>query len=149
MVATIESKSNTVHHLARFVTKEAIALHLNRKPEEIYRVDCWRYVIHVVAKGVSTFVSYADIPPVLEVEAPTPRDILAWRKRWKKDKFQAPDFWKQFYGAKFQQAPDLSKLYAWGQLVNVIKFALSEESLDWLAKYLYPSTRILFARLLS
>ncbi|MGB3206704.1 MAG: hypothetical protein WBB28_17095 [Crinalium sp.] len=132
MVAVFEQKSKIVHHLARFVTKEAIALHLNLHPNEIYRVNCWRYVIHVVAKGISTFVSYADIPPVLEVEAPTPRDILAWRKRWKKDKFKAPDFWTKFYAEKFKQAPDLNKLYSWGQLVNVIKFALSESVLEWL-----------------
>jgi hypothetical protein len=44
-----------VRALARFVTREAIAFLLNLKPHEIYRIDCWQHVIHVVAKGASSF----------------------------------------------------------------------------------------------
>jgi len=82
MVSTPEPRSRAVHPLARFVTREAIALLLNLKSEQIYRIDCWRYVIHVVGKGVSTFVSYADIPPILGVEPPNPEDFVCWRKRY-------------------------------------------------------------------
>lgn len=35
-----KGEATTVHPLARFVTKEAIALLLNLKPEEIYRIGC-------------------------------------------------------------------------------------------------------------
>ena len=134
MVATSEPKSKVVHPLARFITVEAIAHYLKLQPEDIYRIDCWRYVIHVVAKGVSTFVSYADIPPIVGVEPLTPQDILCWRKRWKKNKFKAPDFWVGFYAQKFKLAPYLKDLYAWGELVGMIKFGLSEAAVEWLRK---------------
>lgn len=63
MVSSSQPESKPIHPQARFVTTEAIALLLQLKPEQIYRIDCWQYVIHVVAKGISTFVSYADLPP--------------------------------------------------------------------------------------
>ncbi|HEY9709309.1 MAG TPA: hypothetical protein V6D48_13985, partial [Oculatellaceae cyanobacterium] len=107
MISSSQPESKAVHHLARFVTKEAIALLLNLKPQKIYRIDCWRHVIHVVGKGVSTFVSYADLPPILGVEPPSPKDILCWRKRWKKNKNKAPKFWVNFYAKKFQTVPTL------------------------------------------
>jgi hypothetical protein len=53
MISIPEPGARAVHPLARFVTKEAIALLLNLKPHEIYRIDCWRYVIHVVGKGIA------------------------------------------------------------------------------------------------
>ncbi len=102
MVAFAEQKSKTVHPLARFVTVEAIAMHLKMNPEDIRRIDCWRYVIHVVGKGVSTFVSYGDMPPIVGIEPPSQKDIVCWRKRWKKNKFKAPSFWVVFYAQKFQ-----------------------------------------------
>ncbi len=114
------------------VTKEAIALLLKLKPHEIYRIDCWRHVIHVVGKGVSTFVSYADLPPILGVEPPTPKDFLSWRKRWKKNQNKAPKFWAEFYAQKFRIVPTLLEMHNWGQLVGVIKFALTEATVRWL-----------------
>ncbi|HAJ63662.1 MAG TPA: hypothetical protein DCP31_34210 [Cyanobacteria bacterium UBA8543] len=132
MISSSQPESNAVHHLARFVTKEAIALLLNLKPQEIYRIDCWRHVIHVVGKGVSTFVSYADLPPILGVEPPSLIDFLSWRKRWKKNKNKAPMFWAKFYAKKFQTVPTLLEMYSWGEVVGIIKFALSESVVQWL-----------------
>ena len=132
MVSTPEPRSRAVHPLARFVTREAIALLLNLKSEQIYRIDCWRYVIHVVGKGVSTFVSYADIPPIVGVEPPNPEDFVCWRKRWKKNKNKAPKFWAEFYRQKFKLTLSLPEMHHWGELVGVIKFALSETAVKWL-----------------
>ena len=132
MVSTPEPRARVVHHLARFLTKEAISLLLNLKPYEIYRIDCWRHVIHVVGKGVSTFVSYADLPPILGVDPPNPKDFLSWRKRWKNNKNKAPKFWAEFYAKKFQTVPTLLEMYNWGELVGVIKFTLSEAAVQWL-----------------
>lgn len=132
MISTSQREATTVHPLARFVTKEAIALLLNLKPEEIYRIGFWRYVIHVVGRGVSTFISYADLPPILEVEPPTNTDFVCWRKRWKKNNKQAPEFWVEFYLQKFLQALSVAELYTWGQLVRVIKFALSQPAVQGL-----------------
>lgn len=132
MITGLQPESRSVHHLARFVTKESIAVHLNLNPDEIYRIDYWRYVIHVVGKGVSTFVSYADLPPILGVEPPTPKDFLTWRKRWKQNKYKAPKFWVQFYVQKFRTVPTLQEMYCWGKLVGVIKSVLSKAIVDLL-----------------
>jgi hypothetical protein len=132
MISSSQPESKAVHHLARFVTRDAISLLLNLKPHEIYRIDCWQHVIHVVGKGVSTFVSYADLPPILGVEPPSPKDFLSWRKRWKQNKNKAPQFWLEFYARKFQTVPTLQEMYYWGELVSTIKFALSETALQWL-----------------
>ena len=110
MISIPEPGARAVHPLARFVTKEAIALLLNLKPHEIYRIDCWRYVIHVVGKGVSTFVSYADLPPILGVESPNSEDFICWRKRWKKNKYKAPKFWAEFYQNFGSKAPSFDRL---------------------------------------
>jgi len=132
MLSTLQVKSRATHPLQRFVTREAIALLLNLHPDEIYRIDCWRYVIHVVGKGVSTFVSYADIPPILGVDSPTLKDTLCWRRRWRKHRYKAPDFWATFYQRKFEQSLSQSELYQWGELVNRIQFGLSDATLKWL-----------------
>lgn len=89
-------------------------------------------MIHVVGRGVSTFISYADLPPILEVEPPTNTDFVCWRKRWKKNNKQAPEFWVEFYLQKFLQALSVAELYTWGQLVRVIKFALSQAAVQGL-----------------
>lgn len=125
MIATQNAQAKSIHPLARFVTVEAIALLLNLKLEDIYRIDCWQYVIHVVGKGVSTFVSYADLPPILGVEPPSERDLICWRKRCLKHNKQAPDFWAKFYQHQFQLAISVAQLYQWGRLVSVIKLMLS------------------------
>lgn len=129
MIATQNAQAKSKHPLSRFVTPEAIALLLNLETEDIYRIDCWRYVIHVVGKGVSTFVSYADLPPILGATPPTKRDFVRWRKRWRKNNKQAPKFWVDFYKQKFKQAASVAQLYAWGKIVAVIKPALSPVNL--------------------
>ena len=133
MLAHPQPESNPVNQLARFVTREAIALKLNIKPEQIYRISCWRYVIHVVGKGVSMFVSYADLPPIRGVDgAISAKDILCWRKRWKKNKNKAPEFWVEFYVQKFRKAPYVEDLYAWGEVVAAIAFGLSAAAVELL-----------------
>lgn len=121
MIATENPQAKYIHPLARFVTKEAIALCLNLQPEQIYKIDCWRYVIHVVGKGVSTFVSYADLPPILGVEPPTDRDFWRWRKRFAKQNKQAPQFWQEFYQQKLQQAASQIELDNWEIIIRTIE----------------------------
>ena len=130
MIATQNAQAKSNHPLSRFVTPEAISLLLNLGTEDIYRIDCWRYVIHVVGKGVSTFVSYADLPPILGATPPTKRDFVRWRKRWRKNNKQPPKFWLDFYKQKFKQAASVAELYAWGTIVGVIKPALSSVNLQ-------------------
>lgn len=144
MIPISKPEAKAVHPLARFVTVEAIALLLNLNPHEIYRINCWRYVIHVVGKGVSTFVSYADIPPILDAEPPKPEDINCWRKRWRKNQYKAPSFWVEFYSQKFRLAPSIAEMYRWGELVNIIKFALSETALQCL-RGVYKKEKAYFA----
>ena len=130
MISTQQPEVTPVHPLARFVTKEAIALHLNIKASQIKDIRCWPHVILVVGEGVSKFVSYADLPPILAVKPPTNQDFVRWRKRWKQNKNQAPDFWVEFYQQKFCQAVCVAELYTWGQLVGVIKFALPQAAVQ-------------------
>jgi hypothetical protein len=77
-------------------------------------------------------VSYADIPPILGVEPPNPEDFACWRKRWRKNKYKAPNFWVEFYKQKFKLAPCLAEMYRWGELIGAIKFALSETAVQLL-----------------
>jgi hypothetical protein len=122
----INHKSPVLNSLIRFVTEETVALLFNLQPDEIYRIDCWRHVVYVHGKGVSKFVSYADFPPHIGVEAPTNQDFVRWRKRWKSrwKESLAPKFWTKFYTYQFKQASTESNLLAWGKLVAVIKSAL-------------------------
>lgn len=131
MISTPQTKATPVHPLARFVTKEAIALLLKVPADKIKEIRCWPNVILVVGEGLSKFVSYADLPPILGVEPPTNRDFVYWRKRWKTLKTkQAPDFWLRFYANRFGQSQSVAELYQWGQLVGVIKLALSEKAVQ-------------------
>lgn len=133
-VSKINHKSGVLHPLVRFVTEETAALLFNLDPEEIYRIDCWRHVVYVHGKGVSKFVSYADFPPILEVEAPTHQDFVRWRKRWKKRwKISlAPEFWTKFYKYQFKQASTEANLLSWGKLVAVVKSVLSVAAVEQL-----------------
>ena len=130
----INHKSPVLHPLVRFVTEETAALLFNLQAHEIYRIDCWRHVVYVHGKGVSKFVSYADFPPILGVEAPTNPDFVRWRKRWKKrwKLSQAPEFWSKFYKQQFKNASTESNLLAWGKLVAVVKSALSVAAVEQL-----------------
>jgi hypothetical protein len=113
---------------SRFATTEAIAMHLKRSPAEIYKVNCWKYVVHVVGKKMSTFVSYADLPPIVGVALPNHRDVRAWRKRWKKYDHTAPLFWHNFYVEKLRQVSSMEELQAWEEVLSYINFGLPESS---------------------
>jgi hypothetical protein len=76
----------SVNPLIRFVTEESVALLLKIPVSEIKDIRCWRHVILVIAKHLVRFVSYADLPPVVEAEPPNNQDFMTWRKRWKKNK---------------------------------------------------------------
>ncbi len=125
MIPIEPAEAKYINPLARFVTTEAIALLLKVDITQIKDIRCWARVVLVVGKGFSKFVSYADLPPILTAEAPNNADIMRWRKRWQKHNQQTPKFWLEFYKQKFEQAVNVSQLYAWGQIVGVIKFGLS------------------------
>jgi hypothetical protein len=130
----INHKSPVLHPLARFVTEEAVALLFDLDPNEIYRIDCWQHVVYVHGKGVSKFVSYADFPPSLGVEAPTPQDFFLWRKRWR-NRWKinhAPEFWTKYYKHQFKQASTEANLLDWGKLIAVIKSLLSLAAVEQL-----------------
>ncbi|WP_051469930.1 hypothetical protein [Fischerella sp. PCC 9605] len=133
MIITPQPQSQPAHPLARFVTPEAIALLLKIKIEQIKDIRLWPNVILVVAKGLTRFVSYADLPPIVEAEPPQKQDFARWRKRWKKNETkQAPEFWGEFYKHKFWQAACVNQLQTWGELVNAIKFTLCPKVLEFL-----------------
>jgi hypothetical protein len=134
MISAKDIKSISIHPLARFITVEAIGLILNISPKDIYRISCWRYVIHVVGKGIGRFVSYADIPPILTVERPTRQDTIYWRKRWRKNRGKAPHFWRDFYQQKLEQSLSLEEIEAWKQLIEKIEFAFSNNNLQYLSR---------------
>lgn len=130
----ISHNSPVLHPLVRFVIEETVALLFNLKPDEIYRIDCWQHVVYVHGKGVSKFVSYADFPPILDVEAPTQQDCVRWRKRWRNrwKRQQAPEFWTIFYRHQFKYASCESQLLAWGKLVAAVKSMLCVAAVEQL-----------------
>ncbi|HLO87716.1 MAG TPA: hypothetical protein VK203_22295 [Nostocaceae cyanobacterium] len=144
----IVHKSSHLHQLARFVTEEAVCLMYKIKLEDIYSVECWRYVVYVHAKGLSKFISYADFPPIVGVAPPTPLDCIKWRKRWRKShdfdhRKQAPTWWAEFYTSELLRATSEAVLSSWGELVNLIKFAFSEETLQQLRSSYHQETAII------
>ncbi|MGI2905709.1 hypothetical protein [Tolypothrix sp. VBCCA 56010] len=48
---------------------------LNIDAAKIKQIRLWRYMILVVADGMSRFVSYAEIPSILGVAPPTVKDF--------------------------------------------------------------------------
>jgi len=126
----IEYKSTTTHPLNRFVTRDALGFHLGIKSDNIYKISYWQYVIHVVGKGKSRFVSYADMPPILGVEQPRKADFAKWRKRIKtrKQKY-VPKFWAQFYVKKIEDSNSIQTLLQWENLVKQCKSLISLEGL--------------------
>ena len=109
-----------------FASYKAIALLLNIKVEDIRDVRFNRCVMHVIAKGISTFVSYADMPPIINATQPTHRDRRIWWKRWKNNLLMAPKFWQEFYTAKMSEAKDQDELIAWYLLILKVGFALTK-----------------------
>ncbi len=131
MIITLESGSASLPALARFVTPEAIALLLDIKVEQIKEIRLWARVILVVAKGLTRFVSYADLPPILAAQAPQNSDLARWCRRWNKREIkQAPEFWQTFYQQQFQSSADLIQLYNWGKLLGLIKIILPQRMLE-------------------
>lgn len=130
----INHKSPVLHPLARFVTEETVALLFNLQLDEIYRIDCWRHVVYVHAKGISRFVSYADFPPHLDTQTPTSQDCVCWRKRWRTHwkSQQAPEFWTKFFKHQFKHASTESNLLAWGKLVAIVKCVLCVTAVEQL-----------------
>lgn len=132
MIPKQNSEAKQINPLSRFVTKEAVAKVLKVKPEQIREIRCWAYIIHVVGVGISRFVSYADIPPILGVEPPTLQDCIRWRKRSRSSQHQAPIFWVDFYEGKFRQSRSVEELYNWGKLVGKIKQGLLASQVEGL-----------------
>ncbi len=123
-------KSPILHPLARFVTEETVALLFNIGVDDIYRIECCRYMVYVHAKHISRFVSYADFPPIVEVNEPALQDFGRWYKRWKSK--LAPIFWTKFYTRKFKDAVSVDRLLEWGLLVAKVKSAISGAGLQQL-----------------
>ena len=123
-------KSSILHPLARFVTEETVALLFNIEVEDIYRIECCRHMVYVHAKHISRFVSYADFPPIVEVNEPALQDFGKWYKRWKSK--LAPLFWTKFYTHKFKEAVSVDSLLEWGMLVAKVKSAISGARLQQL-----------------
>ncbi|MGL5058702.1 MAG: hypothetical protein ACRC62_01875 [Microcoleus sp.] len=132
MIARQCSEAKQINPLARFVTKEAVAKVLKVKPEQIRSIRLWPYIIHVVGVGISRFVSYADMPPILGVDPPALQDCIRWRKRWRRNQQLAPAFWVDFYEGKFRQSRSVDELYNWGKLVAKIKHGLLGSQVEWL-----------------
>jgi hypothetical protein len=128
LLASRPSRITVANPQSRFATKIAVAMHLKRSAQEIYKINCWAYVVHVVGKNTSTFVSYADLPPVIGVALPNHRDVRAWRKRWKKFGDIAPLFWHNFYADKLHQVQSMEELQAWEEVLSYIHFGLPESS---------------------
>ena len=140
MIPIEHKEAKYINPLARFVTIAAIALLLKVDITQIKYIRCWARVVLVVGVKFSRFVSYADLPPILAAEAPNTADIIRGRKRWIKNTHQAPQFWLNFYKQKFEQAVNVSQLYAWGQLVGLIKFGLSLVTVQKL-RHFYSDTK--------
>ena len=139
MIPIEHKEAKYINPLARFVTVEAIALLLKVDITQIKYIRCWARVVLVVGVKFSRFVSYADLPPIA-AEAPNTADIIRWRKRWNKNTRQAPQFWLDFYKQKFEQAVNVSQLYAWRQIVGVIKLGLSLVTVQKL-RHFYSDTK--------
>jgi hypothetical protein len=122
------SNQPIVNPLSRFVSRETVAMHLKKDGDDIYRVNCWRYVVHVVGKGTSTFVSYADLPPIVGVDLPNAWDVRSWKQRWKKCGHIAPLFWHNFYVQRLQACRSMAELQAWEEIIAYISFGLPESS---------------------
>lgn len=148
MIPTQQPEAKYIHPLARFVTKEAIALLLKIDITKIKEVRCWARVILVIGERLSRFVSYADLPPILTSELPNKADIVRWRKRWQKNNRQAPQFWLEFYEQKFTRAISIDQLRAWGQIIGIMKFGFSPAGLQQL-RYCYSQNKARLESLLQ
>lgn len=122
------------HPQTRFVCVQSIALLLGKSAPSIQRIDCWRRVIHVVGPGFSTFVSYADLPPILGVAVPHSGDRLLWRRRWRSRSGLAPACWKIFYAQQLGAAASPVDLWAWTALIDRLGFVWTNADRQELAQ---------------
>lgn len=128
LLSKINYKCKKIHPLTQFITEETIAFLLNLKLEEIYRIDCYQYVVYIHAKNISTFISYADCPPIIEANKPKNLDIIRWKQRWR-NKFKskyAPHFWTEFYLNKLESCFSIEQLKQWQHLLNLLKPLFSD-----------------------
>ena len=133
----IKHKSPVLHRLARFVTEEAVCLMFNIELEDVYVVECWRYIVYVRGKGISKFVSYADFPPIVGVAPPSKTDIIKWRRRWRRQqepcaRKQAPMWWAKFLQQELWHTVSPPMLNNWDELLDCIKFAFNEATVQQL-----------------
>ena len=117
------------HRLTRFVTKQAVALLLGVRLQDIDRIERWARVLLVVNPHLSRFVSYADLPPIPNVAPPTVKDYLYWRRRWGKI---APKFWAEFYAGQFAEASNLEELFNWRQIATLAAQDMPLDQAQWL-----------------
>ena len=129
-------KSPVLHPLARFVTEETVALLFNISIDQIYRIECCRYMVYVHAKCISRFVSYADFPPILEVELLKIQDFGRGYKRWKGKK-QHLNFGHSFIYINSKTLLLADKQLAWGLLVAAVKSLFSRNSFATTARCLF------------
>lgn len=142
-ISKINYKFRKSHPLVRFITPETIALMFDLKIKDIYRIDCYQYVVYLHAKGISTFISYADFPPIIGVDKPKNADISRWKQRWRKklrSKY-APDFWTEFYLEKLEKVTSVSELWHWENLLSNVKSVFSQTAQDNLFKKELPSIK--------
>jgi hypothetical protein len=117
------------HPLARFVNQRAIAQLLGIQPQAIRQINCWRYVIHVVGKDFCRFVSYGDLPPIIQGDVLTSGDFLVWRKRLLiRRQRHAPSFWLDFYLAEIAMVTSMDILMQWQGLIDQISYLLDIEA---------------------
>jgi hypothetical protein len=115
----ISHRARILHPFERFVREETVTLMFDLPNEEIYRIDCWRYVVYVHGKGISRFVSYADFPPTEGEKGMEARDFKRWERSWyKRSKVRkAPSFWVKYYCHQMQQADSIEDLERWWETI--------------------------------
>jgi hypothetical protein len=118
--AKINHRGRILHPFERFVAAETVAFMFGLPAEEIYRIDCWRYVVYVHGKGISRFVSYADFPPTIGVERLEMRDFKRWERRWynRSKVRKAPNFWVQYYCDRLQKTTSIDQLEEWWETID-------------------------------
>lgn len=116
----INRRGLIIHPLERFVRQETVGLMFGLAAKEIYRVDCWRYVVYVHGKGVSRFVSYADFPPTEAGDRLEIRDFKRWERRWynRSKVRKAPNFWVEYYCHQLRRATSIEELEAWWETIS-------------------------------
>jgi hypothetical protein len=126
----ISHRGQILHPFERFVAAETVTLMFGVSAEEIYRIDCWRYVVYVHGKGISRFVSYADFPPTVRVDRLEMRDFKRWERRWYNlSKIRkAPNFWVKYYCDQLQKANSIEQLEGWKETIDRFETQWTEKA---------------------